>query len=502
MGAMDVKIRIETPIDEFTNDLADVIRIFFGEGATDATEAPDGFLCHRHTAEGEEFQEVCVLTVGDASYTGSAEGKVAGSAVERKRLFKRLVKRACYSAMTEFTGRHPAWGSLTGIRPTRLLRQAMERGMDLPCSLAELRDTFDVSEEKLGVLSEVIASQGKMYREGIGACDLYIGIPFCTTRCSYCSFSAGTIGNGKQVEPYLQALMKELAAGQRLAAEAGFKIRTAYIGGGTPSSLRVDQMEKIIDAAERLYGPFEEFTVEAGRPDTLDEEKLSMMKNHSITRISINPQTMNDETLARIGRAHTSRKTVEVFTKARQMGYDDINMDVIAALPGENESMFAYTLEQIRKLSPDSLTVHTLAIKRSSRLHESGYRPEQEASCAAMVEMGREAAHSMGMHAYYLYRQKYMAENLENVGYCTPGRECRYNIDNMEETANILAFGACAISKFIPVGEERIVRAPNLSNIEQYTARVDELVMKKEKAYFESIRKSKEENNDSSNFCH
>ena len=226
------------------------------------------------------------------------------------------------------------------------------------------------------------------------ACDVYIGIPFCTTRCAYCSFSSGEIGDGRLVEPYMAALLHEIEACAEMAREMGLHIRVGYIGGGTPSSLTTPQLDRLLTHVEKHFGALAEFTVEAGRPDTLDAQKLRMLRDHPVTRISINPQTMNDATLTRIGRAHTAKQTVETYELARSIGFDDINMDVIAALPGEDYAMFAHTLAEIRRLRPESLTVHTLAIKRSSRLHEEKYA-QAEQDVARMVALGRQTAHDM-----------------------------------------------------------------------------------------------------------
>ena len=289
------------------------------------------------------------------------------------------------------------------------------------------------------------------------------------------------------MEPYLNALFHEIETCAAMVKDMGLSVRVGYIGGGTPSSLNTDQLDRLLTHTLKCFDQLEEFTVEAGRPDTLDREKLSMMRSHPVTRISINPQTMNDETLRRIGRAHTAQQTVDTYALARSLGFDDINMDVIAALPGEDFDMFASTLEKVSSLAPESLTVHTLAIKRSSRLHEQGYQ-QCEKDVERMVELGRACAHRMGMRAYYLYRQKYMAENLENVGYAKPAHVCRYNIDNMEETTSVLALGAGGISKCVMKQEEKILRAPNIANIEQYIARVDEMIERKRAAFGEKVR--------------
>ena len=484
-----MKIAVVTPLAGFANDIADVVRLFYGEGsAVTAQEAHDALLEHSHRLDGALWRERFTLTVGPRSMLmGMSAPAVTDGGLEEKRQLKRLIKRCCYQLLKRYTGRQPAWGSLTGIRPTRLYYQQLERGQTRAQARETLAELFDLTDEKLGLLDEIIDSQSGLIERERNACDLYVGIPFCTTRCAYCSFSSGEIGDGHLVEPYLAALYREIDACAEMAKAIGLDTRVAYIGGGTPSSLSTAQLDGLLTRLEKRFGPFEELTVEAGRPDTLDEDKLRMLRDHPVTRISINPQTMNDETLARIGRAHTAAQTAACFEMARRLGFDDVNMDVIAALPGEDLPMFARTLEAVQALGPESLTVHTLAIKRSSRLHEQRYQ-QSEQDVARMVALGRETAHRMGMRAYYLYRQKYMADNLENVGYARPGRFCRYNIDNMEETASVMALGAGAISKCVMRQEERILRAPNIANIEQYIERVDEMVARKREAFAQKAR--------------
>ena len=479
-----MKTAIDTQLPQFQNDIADVVRLFYGEGAAVTPQEPhDALLVHTHRLDGSQWCEAFTLTAGDERLSMDMRADaVTDGGLEDKRQLKRLVKRCCYQLLKRYTGRTPAWGSLTGIRPTRLYYQQLERGKSRGEARTALHELFDLSEEKLDLLDEIITAQSGWVHRPQSACDLYVGIPFCTTRCAYCSFSSGEIGNGRLVEPYLAALMHEIDLCSELAQETGLQIRVGYVGGGTPSSLTTAQLDRLLTHIERRFGPLDEFTVEAGRPDTLDEEKLSMLRAHPVTRISINPQTMNDETLRAIGRAHTAQQTIDTYHLARKLGFDDINMDVIAALPGEDLDMFARTLRIVGELAPDSLTVHTLAIKRSSRLHEQGYT-QSERDVAQMVQMGREAAHALGMRAYYLYRQKYMAENLENVGYARPDRICRYNIDNMEETTSVLALGAGGISKCVMRQEEKILRAPNIANIEQYIVRVDEMVARKREAF-------------------
>lgn len=484
-----MKIAVKTPLPAFQNDIGDVVRLFYGEGAAvEAGQAADAQLDHHHEEQGGQWHECFVWTDANGhTEQNTLSAPMISGGLEEKRQLKRLIKRCCYTLFKRITGRQPAWGSLTGIRPTRLYYQQLENGKTRDEARKTLAALFDLSREKIDLLDEILNAQQGLIDRRPEACDLYIGIPFCTTRCAYCSFSSGEIGDGHLVEPYLNALFHEIEACAQMAGDMGLHIRVGYIGGGTPSSLTTSQLDRLLNQIEKCFGSFEEFTVEAGRPDTLDEQKLRMLHSHPVTRISINPQTMNDETLMRIGRAHTAKQTMEAYELARNIGFDDINMDVIAALPGEDYAMFAHTLEAIQKLKPESLTVHTLAIKRSSRLHEEKYA-QREQDVARMVALGRQTAHEMGMRAYYLYRQKYMAENLENVGYALPGHFCRYNIDNMEETTSVLALGAGGISKCVMRKEEKILRAPNIANIEQYIDRVDEMIQRKEAVFTEKAR--------------
>ncbi|MBR4080592.1 MAG: coproporphyrinogen dehydrogenase HemZ, partial [Clostridia bacterium] len=297
------------------------------------------------------------------------------------------------------------------------------------------------------------------------------------------SFSSGEIGRGKLVEPYLAALFREMEAGAALMRRAGKRLRALYIGGGTPTSLNEDQFARLLDRTMTLFPGAVEYTVEAGRPDTITPGKLRTVRAAGVGRISINPQTMVDRTLQVIGRAHTAAQVEEAYAMARAEGLHHINMDVIAGLPGESLADFAVTMEAAQRLRPESLTVHTLAIKRSSRLHfENAPLPDGD-TAAAMVAMGEATARGMGMRPYYLYRQKYMAGNQENVGYALPGHACQYNVDIMEETTHILALGAGGISKRVYPEEGHIGRAPNVSNIEQYIDRVDEMILRKQELF-------------------
>ena len=413
--------------------------------------------------------------------------------LHRKRAARRLCKQVLYDLCKKITGIQPPWGSLTGVRPTHLMLEALDEGLTPEEAVRRLTEDFDVTREKAELLAQIAGVQQGLPRPGDEWMDVYIGIPFCTTRCAYCSFSSGEIGNGKLVLPYLDALERELRAGAAVLAESGRKLRAVYVGGGTPTALPEDAFRRLMDAMMSAFPGGMEYTVEAGRPDTLTRGKLQAIREAGVRRISINPQTMNDRTLREIGRAHTARQVREAYALAREEEIPHINMDVIAGLPGEDKRDFSRTMEEAVRLAPESLTVHTLAIKRSSPWGERQTAARQgrgEAAplpsgetAAEMVRMGRNTAERMGMRPYYLYKQKYMAGNLENTGYALPGHECIYNVDIMEETSHILAMGAGGISKRIYPEEGHIGRAPNVSHIETYIARLDEMIRRKKELF-------------------
>ncbi|MBQ6255225.1 MAG: coproporphyrinogen dehydrogenase HemZ, partial [Clostridia bacterium] len=371
------------------------------------------------------------------------------------------------------------WGSLTGIRPTRLIYEGMSRGLTLTEATEEVRDIFDILPEKAALLREIVEVQSQMGEPEDKDVDLYVGIPFCVSRCAYCSFLSGEVGKGRQLPPYVDALEKEIAGTLSLIEEKGLNPRAFYMGGGTPTSLSAPLLDRVLSAVQPFIDRAKEVTVEAGRPDTIDEEKLRVIRDHGATRISINPQTMHDETLRRIGRRHTAAQTEAAYALARKRGFRHINMDLIAGLPGEDFGMFLQSLAWSRALSPESLTVHTLSIKRSSLLHLWEAELPDGDMVARMVDAGRAEAEARGMRPYYLYRQKHMAGNLENVGYALPGHGCLYNVDMMEETGHVMAVGAGAISKRVDPSMGRIERAPNVSEISQYIERTGEMLKRK-----------------------
>ncbi len=480
---MDVSIFTPTPA--FANDMADVLRVFLGNiGVLVNTAGGDLTLTHREECAGNARRCLCALS---GAYTAAVEktGEIFAEPLTEKRYHKRLIKQCVYALMVQCTGRRPPWGSLTGIRPTRLLYMGLEKGETLEEATREMAGEFDVRQDKLALLRDIVTVQQSLPQPGEQDIDLYVGIPFCVSRCAYCSFLSGEVGTGRQLAPYVDALERELAAALALIDEKNLRPRAFYMGGGTPTALPADLLARVLHAAGPFMRRAVECTVEAGRPDTIDPEKLRIIRDAGAKRISINPQTMHDETLLRIGRRHTRQQTEDAYALAREAGFDHINMDLIAGLPGEDLPMFLETLAWSRSLAPESLTVHTLSIKRSSLLHLWEAQLPDGGMVEDMVAAGRQEASDRGMRPYYLYRQKYMAGNLENTGYALPGHACLYNIGMMEETAHVLAVGAGAISKRVQPALGRIRRAPNVSDIDTYIARVDEMIERKRALWLE-----------------
>ena len=485
-------IRVRTATPEFISDIGDMLRLFLGDVQIVESDGEADYV-HEVLAEGGEV--IDCWRCGDRAHSLSQPAPT-GTEVQVRRARKRQVKMALYELLREKNGMRPPWGALTGIRPTRLLYEGLDEGLSMEEARERVMREFDVSADRADLLCEIAGMQRGIRAPEPGSFDLYIGIPFCRTRCSYCSFSSGEIGrSGKLVSPYTAALIREIEGSAELMRRAGLRVRAAYVGGGTPTAIPCGDLESIIAAAREAFPGAVEWTVEAGRPDTIDREKLEMLRRMEIGRISVNPQTFSDETLIRIGRAHTGAETVAAYELARELGFDDINMDLIAALPGETPEVFGETLDKVIALQPESVTVHSLAIKRSSKLHEqlhvsgAGHTQVSAAGAGEMIACARKRLTDAGWRPYYLYRQKYMAGNLENVGYAKPGKACLYNIGNMEETASVLALGAGGISKWLFGGRDlRIERAANLKSIEEYVSRVDEMIDRKRRLIFPEVR--------------
>lgn len=397
---------------------------------------------------------------------------------------KNVLKRLVYEALCEITGHTLPWGNLTGIRPTKIPTKLLEEGWKNVDIAKYLRDTYGVSREKTA-LAVAIANREKAVLEQLDyekGYSLYVGIPFCPSICLYCSFGSHPLERWKKrVDEYLDALCRELS----FIADAmkGRSLNTVYIGGGTPTTLEPEQLRRLLGHIRDTFdfSQMKEYTVEAGRPDSITLEKLQVIREFPVTRISVNPQTMNQKTLDIIGRKHKVEDTVEIFQLARELGFDNINMDLIIGLPGEGKEEVEHTLREIRKLHPDSLTIHSLALKRATRLNlfKDQYTEMSFENSQEIMEMTQECARDMGLNPYYLYRQKNIAGNFENVGYAEVDKEGIYNILIMEEKQTILAAGAGASTKFVFQHGERIERVENVKDVKQYIERLDEMLERK-----------------------
>ena len=397
---------------------------------------------------------------------------------------KNQIKRQIYNAISKYSGKTLPWGILTGIRPTKLAVAELEAGKDLDSIKTYLKDEYIISDEKLELSLEISKRELKLlkdidYENGYS---LYIGIPFCPTTCLYCSFTSYPISMYKEKSDlYVDALIKEIDFAKDVFKDK--KLNTVYFGGGTPTALEANQLERLLKKVRESFDftYCQEFTVEAGRPDSITSDKLEVLKKYNVSRISINPQTMKQETLDIIGRRHTVSDVIDKFNMARDMGFDNINMDFIVGLPDENYDDVKNSMDEVLKLNPDSITVHSLAIKRAARLNmfKDKYKEMSIENNMEIMEMTESYARKMDMTPYYLYRQKNMAGNMENVGYARVDKAGIYNILIMEEKQTILALGAGAVTKYVFPTGGRIERVDNVKNVDQYIERIDEMIEKK-----------------------
>lgn len=439
-------------------ELMDVVRLF-GE------DVPD--LSHTFASEGDVFRntvEVCGQTFR------FEEKQPHDGALAFKRYAKRFAKLAVYRALEAATGRSMPWGALTGIRPTKLAYAELAEGSPF----GPLFEKFGVRPANIALVRDVLAAQRGIYAREEGAADLYAGIPFCPSKCNYCSFiTADITRTGKFVDGYLTALEGEIAACRGLFS----RLRSAYVGGGTPLVLEPGQLERVLRALAPLIPAGTEYTVEAGRPDVFTSEKLDLLRAYGVTRICVNPQSFNDATLARIGRRHTAEDIYRAYAMARGYGFD-VNLDLIAGLTGESAEEFFASIDAALSLAPENITVHTLCLKKGAKLKEEEHFLAAE-GVERMLAYARGKLYAAGYVPYYLYRQKYMAGNFENTGWCKPGKACVYNVDVMEETCDNLACGANAVTKKLFAGGARIERLGAPKDIPTYIAKAGEVAEKK-----------------------
>lgn len=432
--------------------------------------------------ENEEIVSRAEVCVGDRLYTAciSSPIPVETDGEERKRVLSYTVKSAVYQALLPMLDHKPAWGSMTGVKPAKPARLAIREGMDRAALDGFLRDHYDVSPSRrrlcIRAAEYALAAEDRLLPRET---QLYLGIPFCPAKCSYCSFVSNDMTRwGHMVQPYVKALLREVRAAGKLFHRNGLPLGSIYIGGGTPTTLDERQLEALLSAIDGAFDRegCREFTVEAGRPETITREKLRIMEAHGVSRISINPQTMNDVVLQRVGRRHTAADIEACYRMARETGDFLINMDLIAGLPGDDDAGLIESVRRVAALEPDNLTIHCLARKRGARLYfgPTGILPAETLdACYAHLE-------DLGYEPYYLYRQKYMAGGLENVGFCKPGTASHYNICMMEELSDVVALGSGGISKLCSENGRKVFRVANPKYPKEYLERIDAIAAEKE----------------------
>lgn len=462
-------------IEQMEYDLNAIVKAFFPGKNVSFT-----------SGEEAEKQADIAFYVGETSYLRIEEKTFDYSSEDHPATtLKNSLKSFLYVSLREYTGKDLPWGNLTGIRPTKIAYGMLEQAVSEEEIVTRMKREHFVSEEKAR-LSVDIAKRERSFLKELHYEDgysLYIGIPFCPTTCMYCSFTSFPIARfRKEADAYVDCLIREM----EFVAEA-YKdkiLDTVYIGGGTPTTLEPEQLDRLLGNLKRAFdfSTVKEFTVEAGRADSITREKLQVLKKYQVTRISVNPQTMKQETLDLIGRRASVEQVLEAYSLAREEGFDNINMDLILGLPGENEEDVKHTIDEVMKLAPDSLTVHSLAIKRASKLNawvkENGISYLNNTD--ETMKIAAEGAEQLGMKPYYLYRQKNMSGNFENVGYATPGKYGIYNILIMEEVQTIVALGAGSITKRVfPDG--RIERCDNVKDVGLYISKIEEMIERKRK---------------------
>lgn len=514
-----INVNLNKP--EFEYDIHSLIKAFFPKDDVEIYYTGDvegqNVACTNHSRAGRghtggETADLNVTDVFDITYEddkiflswkekdkSSESGEAAAGGLKMssefavdysdRRATKNALKQHLYEFLAKGRKEELPWGTLTGIRPTKIPMKLLTEGKTDAEIFQHMKDTYYATDEKINLSIEIakreLALLNKIdYENGYS---LYIGIPFCPSTCLYCSFTSYPLASwSAKVDAYLDALEKEIDfTAQKFYHK---KLNSIYIGGGTPTTLNPAQLDRLI---RKIRCSFDlthclEFTVEAGRPDSITREKLQVLRNNGISRISINPQTMKQETLDLIGRRHTVEQIKESFHMARELGFDNINMDLIMGLPQESLQDVKNTMEELKALDPDNITIHSLAIKRAARLNifKDHYKDMQMINTKEHMDLCASYCRSMGLEPYYLYRQKGMAGNMENVGYAKAGKAGVYNILIMEEKQTIMALGAGATTKFVlpeknPDGSQRIERVENVKDVKNYLERIDEMIERK-----------------------
>ena len=417
-----------------------------------------------------------------------------GTDFDREGQRRHAIGRCFFLAAREVLGSAPPWGMLTGVRPDKPVTWALAAGKTALQALQMMEEEYFVSPDRAALAVETGGVALRAARD-LGKQDIavYVGIPFCPTRCAYCSFVSQSVERSfALVPPYVDALVEEIRSGGKMVRETGLRVRSFYMGGGTPTTLSAEQMDRVLTAFEEAFdrGHCDEITVEAGRPDTITAEKLAVLKAHGVTRVSVNPQTMEDHVLRAIGRRHTAADIEAAMELVAGYGFPHVNMDLIAGLPADTPEGFRRSLDRCLAFGTDNVTVHTLALKKGSRILLEGLPIPGPEDVAAMLDYAAPALRKAGYSPYYLYRQKYMSGSFENTGWCRPGAECWYNVQIMSELCSILSFGAGGSTKMVEPGTNHIERVFNLKYPKEYTERPEKAAVNQAAfaAFYESLK--------------
>ena len=465
---------VDTDKEEYLIELQDLIKLF-------ALKEEDISVCHKESQIGNRIKNEFKVEYQNQKIEKSYEYIIDMSlnALRNKSYRKRMVKNHLYIILSTLLNKTLPWGSLTGVRPTKFARDLIINNEVREYLIEECleRDYF-VQKSRAKLVNMILKNQKCIIRND-NLIDIYLNIPICPTRCLYCSFISSEESRVKdQIESYIDNILKEIEAVKDIIKKKAYIVRTIYIGGGTPSVLSARLLDKLLSA---LNFPVNEFTVECGRADTITKEKLLVLKKHKVTRISINPQTFCEATLKRIGRKQKNIEILNAYSLALEFGFN-VNMDIIAGLPGEKLGIFKRTVNTLLELYPDNITVHTLSVKNGALL-KNNVSSLSERDIVKMIDYAQGKLIENGYKPYYLYRQKNQLGGLENVGYFRDEKVCIFNIDSMEETNTVIGIGAGAISKRVFNIENRIERLPNVKFICDYISRIDEMIEKKKKFF-------------------
>ena len=441
--------------------------LLFYPGSKFSDKEADGYTVTVNVEEEtSEIRASVIINNSKDTYSGEFNLDSTGNLSRPSMAKKIAVGKAFLEAGKKALGIVPPWGILTGVRPSKLALWELEKGKSVDETVRIFVDEYATSNQKAKLACKIASREKSLLKESLyGKSSVYISIPFCPSKCSYCSFVSFTSEKLLSLIPeYLDVLISDIKRTGKLIDRLGHKISTVYIGGGTPSILTENQLEKLLKCVSDSIdvSSLEEFTLEAGRPDTITADKFSIAENYGVSRVSVNTQTLNDDVLRSIGRRHDSAGFFRAYEFAEKSGIRDINVDLIAGLPGESYESFASSVDRIADLSPENITVHTFCVKRSADLRHAGVYAAECITADKSVSYSEETLISRGYQPYYMYRQKNAVGNLENVGYSVPGHECLYNVLMMEEIQSIFAVGAGAVTKLVgkdsTTGELKIVR--------------------------------------------